>query len=307
MMRALVVNPHEKSVRVVERPEPRAPLRNEVLLRVLDIGICGTDREICSFEYGTPPAGDPTFYGMAYDWEPVYHSPPSNNWFGFQAWSMERVAEYYFVTGNTTAGAILKNWVTWAESQTTVNTTTGAWQIPSNLTWTGQPNTWNPTSPQANTNLHVTVASFGQDVGVAAALAKTLMYYAAKANDTTAQTLAKNLLDTMWNNDRDSIGVVTPETRTDYSRFTQVYSTSNTNHDGLFIPAGWTGTMPNGDKIVAGDTFLSIRSWYTSDPQWSKVQAYLNGGAAPTFTYHRFWAQSDIAMSYAVYGMLFNA
>ena len=270
-------------------------------------GIAGGATNSWNGQYGTPPSGDPTFYGMAYDWEPVYHDPPSNNWFGFQAWSMERVAEYYFVTGDATAGTILKNWVTWAESQTTVNTTTGAWQIPSNLTWTGQPNTWNPTSPQPNTNLHVTVASFSQDVGVAAALAKTLLYYAAKAKDTTAQALGKNLLDTMWNNDRDSIGIVTPETRTDYNRFTQVYSTSNANHDGLFIPAGWTGTMPNGDKIVAGDTFLSIRSWYTSDPQWSKVQAYLNGGAAPSFTYHRFWAQADVAMAYAVYGMLFNA
>jgi hypothetical protein len=111
----------------------------------------------------------------------------------------------------------------------------------------------------------------------------------------------------MWNNDRDSIGVVTPETRTDYSRFTQVYSTSNVDQDGLYIPPGWTGTMPNGDVIKAGDTFLSIRSWYTGDPNWSKVQTYLNGGAAPSFTYHRFWAQTDIAMAYADYGTLFNA
>jgi threonine dehydrogenase-like Zn-dependent dehydrogenase len=28
------------------------------MLRMLDIGICGTDKEICSFEYGTPPPGD---------------------------------------------------------------------------------------------------------------------------------------------------------------------------------------------------------------------------------------------------------
>ncbi len=34
-----------------------------------------------------------------------------------------------------------------------------------------------------------------------------------------------------------------------------------------------------------------------NDPDWPKVQTYLNGGAAPTFTYHRFWAQSDIAMA----------
>ena len=25
---------------------------------MLDIGICGTDKEICTFEYGTPPPGD---------------------------------------------------------------------------------------------------------------------------------------------------------------------------------------------------------------------------------------------------------
>ncbi|MGH3415741.1 MAG: glycoside hydrolase family 48 protein, partial [Actinocrinis sp.] len=259
-------------------------------------------------QYATPPSGDSTFYGMAYDWEPVYHDPPSNQWFGMQTWSMERVAEYYYVTGNATAGALLKKWVSWAESQTTVNVATGAWQIPSNLTWTGQPDTWTSTTTSvANTGLHVTVSSYGQDVGLAASLAKTLSYYGKKANDSTATTLAKNLLDVMWANDRDSIGVVTPETRTDYNRFNQVYSTSNVDQDGLYIPSGWTGTMPDGDAIKAGDTFLSIRSWYTSDPQWSKVQSYLNGGAAPSFVYHRFWAQSDIAMAYAVYGMLFNA
>jgi len=60
-MRALVVNPQQKSVRVVERPEQRAPRNVEVLLRVLDVGICGTDREICSFHYGAPPAGAQEF------------------------------------------------------------------------------------------------------------------------------------------------------------------------------------------------------------------------------------------------------
>lgn len=257
--------------------------------------------------YGTPPSGDSSFYGMWYDWEPVYHDPPSNQWFGMQTWSMERVAEYYYVTGDTTAGALLKKWVTWAESQTTVNTTTGAWQIPSNLSWSGQPDTWTSTTTSVtNAGLHVTVSSYGQDCGVAASLIKTLAYYGKKANDTTASGLAKNLLDVMWANDRDSLGITTPETRTDYSRFNQVYP-SGANQDGVYIPSGWSGTMPNGDKIAPGATFLSIRSWYQQDPNFSKVQAYLNGGSAPVFSYHRFWAQSDIAMAYAVYGMLFNA
>lgn len=29
----------------------------QVKLRMLDVGVCGTDREICAFDYGTPPVG----------------------------------------------------------------------------------------------------------------------------------------------------------------------------------------------------------------------------------------------------------
>jgi kynurenine formamidase/threonine dehydrogenase-like Zn-dependent dehydrogenase len=56
-MRAVVVVPQEKSVRLVERSTPPRPSGSQVLLRTVEVGICGTDREICSFEYGTPPPG----------------------------------------------------------------------------------------------------------------------------------------------------------------------------------------------------------------------------------------------------------
>jgi kynurenine formamidase/threonine dehydrogenase-like Zn-dependent dehydrogenase len=56
-MSAVVVAPQEKKVRLVERSAPRRPGASEVLVRVADVGICGTDREICAFEYGTPPPG----------------------------------------------------------------------------------------------------------------------------------------------------------------------------------------------------------------------------------------------------------
>ena len=245
--------------------------------------------------YGQPPAGTPTFYGMAYDWEPVYHDPPSNQWFGMQAWSMERVAEYYQQTGNAKAKAILDKWVDWAMSQTTINSD-GTFKIPSDLQWTGAPATWNPSSPSANTGLHVTVSAYGTDLGVTAAYAKTLSYYAAKSGDTAAQTMAKQLLDGMWNHYQDPLGIATPETRTDYSRF----------DDPVYVPSGWTGTMPNGDKIDSSSTFIELRSFYKNDPNWSKVQAYLDGGAAPSFTYHRFWAEADIAMAMGAYGLLFG-
>lgn len=243
--------------------------------------------------YATPPAGKSTFYGMFYDEQPVYHDPPSNQWFGFQAWSMERVAEYYQQTGNAAAKAVLDKWVSWALSQTTINPD-GTYRFPSTLSWSGQPDTWNASSPGANAGLHVSVVDYTNDVGVAAAFAKTLTYYGAKSGDTNAKTVAKALLDGMWSNYSDALGIAVPETRADYKRF----------GDSVYVPSGWSGTMPNGDAINSSSTFASLRSFYKNDPNWSKIQAYLAGGAAPSFTYHRFWAQADIALAMGSYADL---
>ena len=75
--------------------------------------------------------------------------------------------------------------------------------------------------------------------------------------------------------------------------------------DKVFIPAGWKGEMPNGDAMDANSTFASIRTKYTKDPDWAKVEAHLRGGPAPTFTYHRFWAQADIALANATFAILY--
>ena len=254
--------------------------------------------------YSAPPTGTPTFYGLAYDVQPVYHDPPSNQWFGFQAWSVERVAEYYYATGDAKAKALLDKWVNWAIANTSF-AANGDFSIPDTMSWSGAPNTWNPSNPQANTNLHVTVVKSGTDVGVAAAYARLLTYYGAKSGSTSAKTTAKKLLDGIWLH-TDTKGVGIAETRDDYNRFDDVWSSSN--QQGLYIPPGYSGTMPNGDVIAPGKTFLDIRSFYKNDPSWPAVQAYLNGtGPAPTFTFHRFWAQSDIAMAMADYGLLIGS
>src|SRR5438876_8991822 len=56
-MKAIAVFPSRREVKLIEQepPTPRAP--TDVKLRMLDVGVCGTDREICAFQYGTPPAG----------------------------------------------------------------------------------------------------------------------------------------------------------------------------------------------------------------------------------------------------------
>jgi threonine dehydrogenase-like Zn-dependent dehydrogenase len=54
-MKAVAVFPGTKTVKIVEHEAPRLSQPDQIMLRMLDIGICGTDREICTFEYGTPP------------------------------------------------------------------------------------------------------------------------------------------------------------------------------------------------------------------------------------------------------------
>jgi threonine dehydrogenase-like Zn-dependent dehydrogenase len=56
-MRAVAVVPVKRELRLVEEPEPRISRPTEARLQLLDVGVCGTDREICGFQYGTPPPG----------------------------------------------------------------------------------------------------------------------------------------------------------------------------------------------------------------------------------------------------------
>ena len=35
------------------------------------------------------------------------------------------------------------------------------------------------------------------------------------------------------------------------------------------------------------------------------MQTYLNGGSAPVFNYHRFWAEADIATAFDAFAQLF--
>jgi threonine dehydrogenase-like Zn-dependent dehydrogenase len=56
-MKSVAVFPHTREVKLIEHEAPHITEPDHVKVRVLDVGICGTDKEICSFEYGTPPEG----------------------------------------------------------------------------------------------------------------------------------------------------------------------------------------------------------------------------------------------------------
>lgn len=261
-------------------------------LQSADGAIAGGCTNSWEGHYGKPESKS-TFYGMAYDWQPVYHDPPSNNWFGMQTWGMERWMEYYYLSKDSKVKTVLDNWIKWVLSVVTVEGDT--FSVPGTLEWSGEPATWSSSGGGGkNTSLKCSVKDSGQDIGVTGALIKALLYYAAATGDTKSQALGKALLDALTKF-TDTKGIAAPEVRKDYSRFA----------DKIYIPSGWTGKMPNGDKIDSSSTFLSIRTFYKKDAQWSKVQAYLDGGDPPELTYHRFWAQVEVAVAFAVYSELF--
>ena len=59
VMKAVAVVPSIRTIHLVDHPEPTIATATQVKLRMLEVGVCGTDREICAFEYGTPPDGSP--------------------------------------------------------------------------------------------------------------------------------------------------------------------------------------------------------------------------------------------------------
>lgn len=251
--------------------------------------------------YEKYPAGTSTFYGMAYQENPVYHDPGSNTWFGMQAWTMQRVAELYYETGNKTAKKILDKWVAWANSKVQLFDD-GTFAIPNKIDWEGQPDTWTGKATD-NKNLHVDVVNYGTDLGVTGSLSNALIYYAAATQKyapeqdyETYLNTAQQLLDRMWNLYKDDKGVAAPELREDYARFFE---------QKVYVPEGWSGTMANGDEIKPGVSFIDIRTEYEDDPMFQEMEAALESGKVPEFTYHRFWAQCEIAIANGVMATLF--
>jgi glucose 1-dehydrogenase len=56
-MKAVAVFPGEKKLALIDHPEPELVNSHHVKIRMLEVGVCGTDREISAFDYGTPPEG----------------------------------------------------------------------------------------------------------------------------------------------------------------------------------------------------------------------------------------------------------
>lgn len=67
-MKAAAVFPAKKTLAVVnDFPEPKLDSPTSVKVRVLNVGVCGTDREIASFQYGFPPPDGSDFLVMGHE------------------------------------------------------------------------------------------------------------------------------------------------------------------------------------------------------------------------------------------------
>lgn len=252
-------------------------------------------------QYKTYPAGSSTFYDMIYTEAPVYEDPPSNQWFGMQAWSMQRMCEVYYETGNEMAKALCDKWIAWAEPECKVSGDT--WQVPSTLKWSGQPDKWTGTRSN-NTNLNVEILNYGNDIGVTGSTANAFLFYdqaTQKWNGDTAlgkkaADKALSMLNVVWDTCRDDKGVGHEETNGSLSRiFTQT----------VYIPSGWTGKMPNGDVIKSGIKFIDIRSKYKQDPWYEGIKAQDPNDESTfyKFTLHRFWHEVDYSVALGVAAM----
>ena len=60
-MKAVAVYPARQAVGIADVAEPHIATPTEVKLRMLEVGVCGTDKDICAFAYGTPPPGQDRF------------------------------------------------------------------------------------------------------------------------------------------------------------------------------------------------------------------------------------------------------
>ncbi len=56
-MKAIAAFPKTQEVKLIDHPEPMITRPTDVKIKMLSVGVCGTDREIWEFKYGTPPPG----------------------------------------------------------------------------------------------------------------------------------------------------------------------------------------------------------------------------------------------------------
>lgn len=233
------------------------------------------------------------FNGLPYVSSPQHINPPSNELFIYQTISMERNAEYCYLSDDLKSCKILKKWVNWILSLSEeILLPNNDYQVPSNISFQGQPSNYSSSS-QNNSKLHVSIKSYDKNIGCASLLARVLTYYAAITGDQNAKELARDLLDRMFLYS-DSIGIGVNETLPPYSNFIAPIPVAPCHPPDC--------PKIDGVTIKPGVSFIDIRSWYKNDPLWPIIVS----GSNAVFTFHRFWEQAQYAIACAEYARFFG-
>ena len=175
---------------------------------------------------------------------------------------MERVAEYYQQTGNAAGQGDPRQVGRPGRCPRPRSTRTAPSRSRPTLQWSGQPDTWNASSPGANTGLHVTVADYTNDVGVAAAYAKTLTYYAAKSGNADGQDHGQGAAGR-------HVGQLPG--RPGHRRPGDPRPTTTASTTRVYVPSGCDRHDAERRHDQLHLDLPSLRSFYKNDPAWSKV------------------------------------
>lgn len=273
-------------------------------LQSADGAIAGGCTNSWKGRYEPYPTGLPTFYGMAYVEHPVYSNPPSNRWSGMNAWGMERVVQYYHVTRDARVRPLVHDWCMWVARRVKTRKRDGRVVIPAELQWTGTPaRSWGAQDtgfPAKSASLRCKVRGWGTDLGIMACFARCLLFFSTAEGGSKsgqgAERAAKRLLEALEEYSGD-FGYSTTEFRKDYAKFDQ----------RVYVPPGFSGVTPHGEPIDSTSTFFSLRKkLYEADPMYRRVRAAVDAGKAPKIRLHRFWAQTEIAITLAVAHILLN-
>lgn len=57
-MKAIAIVPHTKTIQLIDREDPKIETPTQVKVKVLQVGVCGTDREEVSGGRADAPAGE---------------------------------------------------------------------------------------------------------------------------------------------------------------------------------------------------------------------------------------------------------
>ena len=98
------------------------------------------------YEVPTDGRQNATFHGLYYNHSPSWFNPPSNNWIGFQAWSLDRVAAVYVHAAMKSdednksiafrCGVILDKFIAWLMDVTQIDLAANTLEYPINTRWT---------------------------------------------------------------------------------------------------------------------------------------------------------------------------